>query len=65
LTLDYIFLFWIIVPPKSNEFSMVITQNQQEQYDTQFTEESSVIVTVNGKCLYIVDRLKYCFNNYV
>ncbi|KAE9540043.1 hypothetical protein AGLY_005295 [Aphis glycines] len=35
------------VPPKSNEFSMVITQNQQEQYDTQFTEESSVTVSVN------------------
>lgn len=44
---------------------MVITQNQQEQYDTQFTEESSVTVSVNGKGLYIIDILKYYFNNYV
>lgn len=31
---------------------MVITQNQQEQYDTQFTEESNDTVPVNGEYLY-------------
>jgi len=43
------------VPPKSNEFSMVITQNQQEQYDTQFTEEATDTVSVNGECLYLIN----------
>lgn len=55
----------IIVPPKSNEFSMVITQNQQEQYDTQFTEEPSDTVSVNGECFYLISIIKYCFNNYL
>jgi len=60
-----IYCFLIIVPPKSNEFSMVITQNQQEQYETQFTEESSDTVSVNGECLYLINILKYCLNNYL
>lgn len=42
------------MPPKSNEFSMVITQNQQEQYETQFTEEPSDTVSVNGECLMFI-----------
>jgi len=44
---------------------MVITQNQQEQYETQFTEESSDTVSVNGECLYLINILKYCLNNYL
>lgn len=43
---------------------MVITQNQQEQYDTQFTEESDDTVPVNGKCLYIITD-NYSFNNFI
>lgn len=44
---------------------MVITQNQQEQYDTQFTEESSDCVQENGTCFSvynIIDLLNYYYN---
>lgn len=38
--------FFVVVPKKSNDFSMELTQNQQEHYDTQFSEEDE---TSNSK----------------
>jgi hypothetical protein len=49
----------VLVPKKSNEFSMELTQNQQEHYDTQFSEEDESFNSNSRTGTYIFSMSQY------